>query len=166
MTNRTELLNGQAMLIGDRSNSKQKDLIRTDKRGIMRAVSFPTRLETMIEKTVSFDQIFVREYALELGDNPSCKRGPPLTISWEFEELGAFDVERFEEERPPRRISREMIMPFEKREEILVQMGYSHTQILKYRSKVIPKDPSKGKLGFGGSKLKRLFKSKSHSPPL
>merc|ERR1711862_858236 len=78
---------------------------------------------------VSFDQIHIREYFIELGDNPSCSRGPPLTIGWVYDEVGSVELEEFEEYRPPRRCGSQMIVPFRKREEILEFIGYTPTEI-------------------------------------
>ena len=33
---------------------------------------------------VGFSVITIREYPVEVGDNPSCVRGPPLSIGWKF----------------------------------------------------------------------------------
>merc|ERR1712232_675180 len=55
------------------------------------------------KKSVSFDQIHVREYIIDLGDNPSCSKGPPLSITWEYEDMGTIDLAEFEEMRPSRR---------------------------------------------------------------
>ena len=48
-----------------------------------------------------------------------------MTIGWDFDELGSFDVEQFEEFRPPRRFSKQMIIPLGRRQEILFKSGYS-----------------------------------------
>ena len=82
------------------------------------------------KRCVSFDHVDIREYFVELGDNPSCSSGPPLTIGWEFDFLGSVDLEEFEECRPPRRFARQMVIPNDERENMLEQGGYSHSEIV------------------------------------
>ena len=82
------------------------------------------------KRSVSFDQVDIREYYIELGDNPSCSRGPPLTIGWDFDCMGSIDLDEFEECRPPRRLARQMAIPFDQRENILEQVGYSDSEIM------------------------------------
>lgn len=103
---------------------------------------------TSRRRRVSFDSINIREYFIELGDNPSCRNGPPLTIGWDFDELGRFDLEQFEEFRPPRRFSRQMIIPLGRRQEILFQSGYSASDFVETMDdinieKFFPHQPNK-----------------------
>ena len=81
------------------------------------------------KKRVSFNQIHIREYSLEMGDNPSCSRGPPLSISWDYNDVGSIDLQEFEETRPARRYHGELIIPLSVRKEILLSSGYSPLQI-------------------------------------
>jgi hypothetical protein len=69
---------------------------------------------------VSFDRIEIREYSLCLGNNPATTHGPPLSIDWDYNEAGTFQVDDYETTRPPRRISKSMIVPGFVREEILL----------------------------------------------
>ena len=82
------------------------------------------------ERRVSFDQVDIREYYIELGDNPSCSKGPPLTIGWDFDYMGSINLDEFEECRPPRRFSRQMLIPFDQRTNMLEQVGYSDSEII------------------------------------
>ena len=78
---------------------------------------------------VSFGRICIREYSICLGDNPSCSSGPPLCMSWNYNDIGSVDVEEFEMMRPPRRYYSEMIIPSRLREEILYHAGHSVLEI-------------------------------------
>ena len=54
------------------------------------------------------------------GDNPSCSGGAPIGLSWEYNpEIEALPVEDYEENRGPRRTSKQMAMPRSVREEML-----------------------------------------------
>lgn len=35
-------------------------------------------------KSVKFDKIIIREYAMTVGDNPSCSGGAPISLGWEY----------------------------------------------------------------------------------
>ena len=82
------------------------------------------------KRRVSFDQVDIREYYIELGNNPSCSTGPPLTIGWDFDCVGSINLDEFEECRPPRRLGRQMVIPFDERTNMLEQVGYSSSEIL------------------------------------
>ena len=81
-------------------------------------------------RSVSFGYINIREYKNELGDNPSCSDGPAITISWNYCDALTFDVEEFEEKRPPRRSNQQMIIPSSTRIDILTEVGYSLKDII------------------------------------
>ena len=83
------------------------------------------------KRNVSFDQIYIREYPICLGDNPSCSGGPPLTVGWEFDDVGCIDLEQYEECRPPRRFGRQMLIPVETRLEMIEQSGVSPAEVSK-----------------------------------
>ena len=79
--------------------------------------------------TVKFHSIEVIELAVALGDNPSVSCGAPLTTEWCARRRTTFDVDFFEEYRPPRRTLRELILSESEREEILIRQGYTRKQI-------------------------------------
>ena len=86
--------------------------------------------DTKENRRVSFGRILIREFNIELGDNPSCSVGPPLTIGWQYYDVSSSDVDDFEETRPPRRCKRQMIIPSSVRADILTDVGYSLKDIL------------------------------------
>ena len=117
-------------------NGEVKLSIESDKNGVNNTTVLKTSLKnnnmcnnTDIKRKVSFKDIHIREYFIELGDNPSCTRGPPLTIGWDFDDVGSVQLEEFEEYRPPRRVGGQMHIPFDARQEMLEQIGYSPLDI-------------------------------------
>jgi hypothetical protein len=74
-----------------------------------------------LKPSVSFHTISVREFGIELGDNPAVTAGPPLTIGWDYEDVGTVGVEDYEESRGTRRFKEEMQIPPKRREAILLQ---------------------------------------------
>jgi hypothetical protein len=69
-------------------------------------------------KRVEFAFLEVREYPIVIGDNPSVKEGPPITIDWAHDPSTQFvlDVNTFEHMRGTRRISSQLVLPKEIRE--------------------------------------------------
>lgn len=84
-----------------------------------------------IKRIVSFGDIHVMKFPMELGDNPSVTRGCPLTLGWEMLERTSYDVESYERLRTSerRRSSQELRIPTEKRTQILLDQGHSLKEI-------------------------------------
>lgn len=81
-------------------------------------------------RSVGFSHIQVREYELELGDNPSCAYGPPLTFSWEHCSDNTIDIDDYESNRYERRTLRQMHLNASQRRNILIWCaGYSENDI-------------------------------------
>ena len=58
---------------------------------------------TNSKRNVSFTDISVREYDVELSDHPSCSYGPPIQLGWDYEEKEPTTVEDYEVTRSPHR---------------------------------------------------------------
>eukprot|EP00588_Corethron_pennatum_P008380 CAMPEP_0194291066 /NCGR_PEP_ID=MMETSP0169-20130528/42651_1 /TAXON_ID=218684 /ORGANISM="Corethron pennatum, Strain L29A3" /LENGTH=374 /DNA_ID=CAMNT_0039038837 /DNA_START=16 /DNA_END=1140 /DNA_ORIENTATION=- len=113
------------------SRTRRKKFRRTpscqsDSQSVDNSVSFtPTdRL------SVSFHTLEIREYERALGDNPSCSRGPSMTIGWRYSEPCLQSVDDYEEKRLPRRETFQMVLPQPVREEMLLNSGHTRSQIM------------------------------------
>ena len=88
-----------------------------------------TTTHTMEAKQVSFGDITIREYPMELGDNPACSCGVPITIGWEPQStcVQSLEVYEFRRQRAgERRKSRKrLLMSVQKRGQLLLKAGYS-----------------------------------------
>ena len=73
-----------------------------------------------VKRSVLFDKIEIREYSRCMGDNPATTHGPSLSLSWQYDVVGTFDVEEYEECRPERRASQQLLIPGSIREQILL----------------------------------------------
>jgi hypothetical protein len=80
----------------------------------------------MEEKHVHFGDITIQEYPMELGDNPACSCGVPITIGWEPQSTFISDLEAYEFRRPKLGKSRrQLLMPVQRRGHLLLKAGYS-----------------------------------------
>lgn len=57
------------------------------------------------QRRLSFGFVEVREYQRMVGDHPEVKFGPPMTLSWEFEEKPKQTLNEYELRRPSKRIN-------------------------------------------------------------
>ena len=81
------------------------------------------------KREVSFSTVVVREYDMTLGDNPSCSYGPPVQLSWEFDEIVNLKLDEYERSRSKRRSMRQMVLSYYRRCDILQSAGYSSNEI-------------------------------------
>eukprot|EP00566_Odontella_aurita_P025858 CAMPEP_0113585234 /NCGR_PEP_ID=MMETSP0015_2-20120614/33567_1 /TAXON_ID=2838 /ORGANISM="Odontella" /LENGTH=111 /DNA_ID=CAMNT_0000490415 /DNA_START=170 /DNA_END=502 /DNA_ORIENTATION=+ /assembly_acc=CAM_ASM_000160 len=56
-----------------------------------------------MKRSVSFDQIEVREYSLTLGDHIPASGGPPLSLGWDYDAKETTTVDKYESTREPHR---------------------------------------------------------------
>ena len=75
------------------------------------------------KRRVSFGCIEIREYSRCLGNNPATTHGPPLSIGWAYNKVGTYDLEEYESVRPPRRVTNQMLIPGDQREDILLDQS-------------------------------------------
>jgi hypothetical protein len=89
-----------------------------------------SKVSTKSSTSVSFESITIREYAVTIGDNPSCSSGAPISIDWSYNEKATVPIEDYEKYKPPRREKSELKMPSEIRNNILQEWDYSLSRIL------------------------------------
>ena len=100
------------------------------------------------KKTVSFDLIEVREHPRILGDNPSAKKGPPLSIGWYEPADGRilrYSVDEYERRRfgkygsgsnHTKKKSVEIISPTERQRMLVQDVGVTPSEIFAARMEV------------------------------
>jgi len=102
---------------------------------LTRSASFGSLEKAMITKSsrrVSFSTLSVREYALTLGDHPSCSRGPPIQLDWRFRNLGSINIDVFESGRElkgGRRTRRQLYMTKKERTAKLTDLGLTGREL-------------------------------------
>lgn len=102
---------------------------------------------TLSEKSsVSFSTIEIHEHAMILGDGRSASgSGPCLEIDWTEQSNVILNLEEYESMRYHRRHKHELIMPGNKRTDLLLDSGYTMREIseLTSASRSKPSSPKK-----------------------
>ncbi|KAL7468726.1 hypothetical protein ACHAXS_008947 [Conticribra weissflogii] len=82
-----------------------------------------------LRRNVSFNSVAVREYDRTIGDNPSCKSGPPLSLDWSYSKKYEKSVDEFEGQRANERVDhlRKLHMNKYKRRNML-SFHWGHTE--------------------------------------
>jgi len=83
----------------------------------------------MSSKQVTFDEITIREYPMELGENPGCSSGAPVQLGWDHMSSHTRSVDLYEYIRDDRRDRSSLRLPVQRRAQILLSSGYSLEQI-------------------------------------
>ncbi|KAL7533541.1 hypothetical protein ACHAXR_005303 [Thalassiosira sp. AJA248-18] len=58
-----------------------------------------------MSRNVSFHSVDVREYDRTVGDNPSCRSGPPMSLDWSYSKKYEKNINEYELERSSDRVS-------------------------------------------------------------
>jgi hypothetical protein len=103
---------------------------------------------------VSFDTIEIREYERVVGDNPSCSKGPPISIGWECLLCRLYRISDYENHiRGPRRTKKEFHLAADKRTHLLVDVWErSEDDIRKARREATYIQYCRAKTAFSGSR--------------
>mmetsp|Transcript_6998 Transcript_6998/g.9380 ORF Transcript_6998/g.9380 Transcript_6998/m.9380 type:complete len:214 (+) Transcript_6998:22-663(+) len=65
--------------------------------------------------SVSFSAVEIREFEIQIGDNPSVSSGPPLTIAWDHFNEAKVDIDTYEANCPQRRDRNQILLPYKER---------------------------------------------------
>ena len=96
-----------------------------------------TRNAQRRRSSVQFGSLTIRSYEVQLGDNPSCSNGAPVSIGWRYNELNPIGIDAYEEWMKDKRRSRSQFhLPRFERESILREHGYSRDQMKKATKEV------------------------------
>mmetsp|Transcript_35007 Transcript_35007/g.73847 ORF Transcript_35007/g.73847 Transcript_35007/m.73847 type:complete len:199 (-) Transcript_35007:227-823(-) len=91
-----------------------------------------TNIKTNTNHRVGFACVQVREYFRILGDNPSVSAGPPITLSWSYDETPSDQctIDEWELQRCNERRTRvEFRVPEDIRTDWVLDAGYSEAQV-------------------------------------
>jgi hypothetical protein len=80
-------------------------------------------------KSVGFRNIEIREYEIDIGDNPCVGDGPPLSLGWKYEKEKIIDLEEFETLKGPSRPRNQMRVPRNQREWLIRASGVTNEEI-------------------------------------
>ena len=83
-------------------------------------------------RKISFDCVEIREYNRILSDNPATTNGPPVGLGWNYspEDTLRIDLETYESyQSNARRSKRQLAIPSQVRQEMLLEEGYSRGEI-------------------------------------
>mmetsp|Transcript_33279 Transcript_33279/g.80487 ORF Transcript_33279/g.80487 Transcript_33279/m.80487 type:complete len:448 (+) Transcript_33279:115-1458(+) len=58
-----------------------------------------------IRRNVSFNSVDIREYDRTIGDNPSCRSGPPMSLDWSYSKNYEKKLDEYELERSSERVN-------------------------------------------------------------
>mmetsp|Transcript_23699 Transcript_23699/g.51279 ORF Transcript_23699/g.51279 Transcript_23699/m.51279 type:complete len:457 (-) Transcript_23699:49-1419(-) len=91
---------------------------------------------TKIRRNVSFHSVNVRQYDRTVGDNPSCRSGPPLSLDWGYKKENAKCLDEYELERSTSRaksLSKLHVNKYKRRNLLAFQWGHSEAEMKEAR---------------------------------
>lgn len=91
----------------------------------------PSVSSNTLKRNVSFGSMKIREFNVAISDNPCCSYGPPIGLSWEYQEMEEVPLEAYEASREGnRRKGHSLLLSFYERHFMLIkQGGYSKKEI-------------------------------------
>jgi hypothetical protein len=112
------------------------------------------KVEVRERFSVGFNSIEIREYERIVGDNPSCSKGPPISIGWNSTICRRYPINDYETiVRGPRRTKKEFHLAADARTHLLVNVWErSEDDIRKARREATYIQYCRAKTAFSGSR--------------
>jgi hypothetical protein len=86
--------------------------------------------ELLADRSVSFNELKIREYEMTLGNHPGAITGPPVQLSWDHKPEMAVGLEEYERARQPRRNRRQLRLSYKDRERVLFnERGFTPEEV-------------------------------------
>ena len=82
-----------------------------------------------IEYCVTFKDVIVREYSVEMAYNPGCLAGPAIGLGWQYNILDPVSVDDWEFHRRISRKGSQLLIARHEREDILRRWGFTDSQV-------------------------------------
>mmetsp|Transcript_6460 Transcript_6460/g.9427 ORF Transcript_6460/g.9427 Transcript_6460/m.9427 type:complete len:656 (-) Transcript_6460:458-2425(-) len=136
---------------------------------------YPSKSPTKVQ----FSTVDIREYEMEIGDNPSCSKGPAVTLGWKVTKCELYrSVDAFESKRAFTRKDKphRLVMSRQDREAMLLENGFSRFEIADSVRKIIRTKNQRRQtvnnlpiarfeevIECAGRKMKKMFVPKSRS---
>ena len=83
-------------------------------------------------RNVCFKEVEVREYDIDVNDNPSCGLGPAVGLGWNYQHTRKESLDEYEGTKGAKRYMHEIKMPKDVREDKLISAGFTKKEISKY----------------------------------
>ena len=116
------------------SSMKSCLTVKTNRESLNSYLSSHSRRSPPLHKNVRFHTVEFREYPIILCDNPSAS-GPPIGLGWRYNPKDTLraEIDAYESHRDlndqDRRCKNQLRIPSDKREDILLDVGYSRSEI-------------------------------------
>jgi len=128
------------------------------------------------KSSVVFKDVLIRQYSQTIGDNPAVSYGPPISLDWEYEQEEPVELEKYEEDRSPRRTMRQMILSYYQRRNVLTwQYGAAEEELREakraakkikahrsFTNSLLPALPFEAAFESAGRKMRRLCCAKAN----
>lgn len=95
---------------------------------------------------VVFHEVQIRCYEQTIGDNPSVSYGPPISLDWAYEEVEPINLDEYENSRGPRRNTRQMMLNYYNRKNLLTWRFGATEEEMKAAEKEVKKIKSQRSL--------------------
>jgi predicted aminopeptidase len=99
--------------------------------GYSRCVNCDEATQERSKVGVKFHQLSIREYQVNVDDNPAVTKGPAIALSWEYREQEPVSVEQYEENKGPRADMKELQLTLKERIQLARASGATEKEIMR-----------------------------------